>query len=841
MVNGRLIIQSIRVIVHQNISQDTRLALYEKMLLINEQEYLTLKNARYRVGEPEGEEDEYHMGGDDEEYSEFGDAYSYYGDDDDDDDDYGDDDMPVHPFRYQYQPTPHVENAPLAEEEVVEQEVQENVEQIVEDLHVAQENVEEVEQFVENAVEELHVAQENVEHAENDVQLEQAENQREEAVEHLAVAEEQLDVADNVLANVQYRARLPTPPDDSEIDLDISNVREMSTAQDDPGTWQLANRLKTLWNPHGNIKQFTHDPFARRIPLKMKAKTPEPEIQASFKQWKTLKGKGKPMNISLDVEYDPVNRSLIEMIPHPQYPPPPSEYSEPSEHYIGQTPPTSPEPIESILERHEGPRLTPREEDYNISYQDIITPPRQKGLTIKPVIRQTRLLSRTPPRSPETVQDYDPTGEPPRASTPISFDIRDHIAIFEPLVTDYLHQVAPIVEQRENEFREHLATQLINTVGADEFYENHIMDNIIENTIAAHPVALPVLENVDEEFQAMAQYVHDQENARERFIEHNKTRYNIPYDEHVVDLDAIVPPQLQLSDADLAELHDVIENMRDPYDLQNLTINLEEAAMLQYEEDNRAPPEFPPPAAIVAPQYITVQHYKNVDDDTLPLQDELDTEFDISFGNIAEKYHQPITDLQMVLVRTGLLVKGGIIMADGTLLSFNMGQVLKYFVIDSAHLKTVEQQFIANAKNLEAAQIIVEFAREHPELYRHFGFGVKKVLRREYGHNVPDSLKKHQGRKAERPIYERVMHDQPIIAPMPDRPLLPEARVILERIKQRTPIRHNVEHLAREVATEHAIHRPTTSNPVHGTIPSPHRKRKSSDEDIFIPSSPSAH
>src|SRR5271163_259357 len=166
MVNGCLIIQAIRVIIHQNTSQDTRMALYEKMLLINEQEYLTLKNARYRVGEPEGEEDEYardYMGGDDEEYSEFGDAYSYYGDDDDDDDDYGDDDIPVHPFRYQYQPTPHVENAPLAVEEVddVEQ-AQENIEQIVEDLHVAQENVEEVEQIVENAVEELHVAQENV-------------------------------------------------------------------------------------------------------------------------------------------------------------------------------------------------------------------------------------------------------------------------------------------------------------------------------------------------------------------------------------------------------------------------------------------------------------------------------------------------------------------------------------------------------------------------------------------------------------------------------------------------------------------------------------------------------
>src|SRR5277367_3643975 len=247
MVNGCLIIQAIRDIVHQNISQDTKMALYEKMLLINEQEYLTLKNARYRVGEPEGEEYEYAR---DDEYPEFGDAYSYYGNDDDD---YGDDDLPLYPFRYEYQPTPHVENAPLAVEEVVE----ENVEQ-------AQDNVEEVERLVENAVEELHIAQENVEHAENDVQLEEAENRREEAVEHLADAEERLDVADDVLADVQaisdqamtatrdasirdpmslQTAQYRSAPDDSEIDLDISDVRveslETPTAREDPGTWQM--------------------------------------------------------------------------------------------------------------------------------------------------------------------------------------------------------------------------------------------------------------------------------------------------------------------------------------------------------------------------------------------------------------------------------------------------------------------------------------------------------------------------------------------------------------------------------------------------------------------------
>src|SRR5277367_2614956 len=106
MVNGCLIILAIRDIVHQVISQNTNMALYEKMLLINEREYLSLKNAKYRVGERGGEEDEYaryyqeHMGEDDE-YPEFGGDYSYYSDDDDDDD-YDD---PRHPFTYEFQPT----------------------------------------------------------------------------------------------------------------------------------------------------------------------------------------------------------------------------------------------------------------------------------------------------------------------------------------------------------------------------------------------------------------------------------------------------------------------------------------------------------------------------------------------------------------------------------------------------------------------------------------------------------------------------------------------------------------------------------------------------------------
>ena len=113
------------------------MALYEKMLLINEQEYLSLKNAKYRVGERGGEEDEYvryyqeHMGEDDE-YPEFGGDYSYYSDDDDDDD-YDD---PRHPFRYEFQPTPlHEPDAPLAEEEVAEVEA---------DIDDAQNVVEEV-------------------------------------------------------------------------------------------------------------------------------------------------------------------------------------------------------------------------------------------------------------------------------------------------------------------------------------------------------------------------------------------------------------------------------------------------------------------------------------------------------------------------------------------------------------------------------------------------------------------------------------------------------------------------------------------------------------------------
>src|SRR5277367_1772885 len=181
---------------------------------------------------------------------------------------------------------------------------------------------------------------------------------------------------------------------------------------------------------------------------------------------------------------------------------------------------------------------------------------------------------------------------------------------------------------------------------------------------------------------------------------------------------------------------------------------------------------------------------------------DFDTEFDISFGNVPERYHQPITDLQMALVRAGLLVKGGLVLADGTLLPFQMVKVLKYFVIDNTHLNSAEQQFNASAANTEGAQIIIEFAKEHPEIFRHFGKGIKKLLRKEYApRNVPEALRIQHGRKAkQRPIYERVMHDQPIIAPMP------EARVILERIRRHVtppphapspPLRHNIEHLPR--------------------------------------------
>ena len=94
------------------------------------------------------------------------------------------------------------------------------------------------------------------------------------------------------------------------------------------------------------------------------------------------------------MEYDSINRSLIEIIPHPLYPPTPSEIFSEGDFYTGQTPPDSPEPIESILRRHEEPRLTPpyifdpRDEDYMIDYHDLMTPPKKQGLTIKSIIRQ---------------------------------------------------------------------------------------------------------------------------------------------------------------------------------------------------------------------------------------------------------------------------------------------------------------------------------------------------------------------------------------------------------------------------------------------------------------------
>src|SRR5277367_4894855 len=105
---------------------------------------------------------------------------------------------------------------------------------------------------------------------------------------------------------------------------------------------------------------------------------------------------------------------------------------------------------------------------------------------------------------------------------------------------------------------------------------------------------------------------------------------------------------------------------------------------------------------------------------------------------------------------------------------------------------------------------IIEFAKTHPELYKYFSARVKTFLRKEFATaNVPKELRAHHGRKPKREqsIYERVMHDQPIIAPMP------EARVVIERLP---PIRHNVENLARrprELATEYALHHAQLTEP----------------------------
>ena len=180
---------------------------------------------------------------------------------------------------------------------------------------------------------------------------------------------------------------------------------------------------------------------------------------------------------------------------------------------------------------------------------------------------------------------------------------------------------------------------------------------------------------------------------------------------------------------------------------------------------------------------------------------------------------------------------------------------MKYFVIDNAHLNSVEQQFNASAANTEAAQIIIEFAREHPEIYRHFGKRVKKLLRKEYApRNVPEELRIQQGLKAKhRPIYEQVMHDQPIIAP------LPEARIVIHRLRQHAtpPARIPTPISVRSVTPD----RPTTSRvrtPVRASLPAPStsrahpriknvpkskkslkRKKREEIETVFIPSSPS--
>src|SRR5277367_5115014 len=149
---------------------------------------------------------------------------------------------------------------------------------------------------------------------------------------------------------------------------------------------------------------------------------------------------------------------------------------------------------------------------------------------------------------------------------------------------------------------------------------------------------------------------------------------------------------------------------------------------------------------------------------------------------------------------------------DGFLLPFQIAKVLKYFVTENSRLKSAEQHFNNSGANTEAAQLIIEFAKTHPELYKYFSGRVKKLLRKEFAtENVPGDLRVQHGRKAkQRPIYERVMHDQPIIAP------LPEARVVIERLRQHaTPPAQPIS--VRSVTPD----RPTTSRvctPVRATL-----------------------
>ena len=131
-----------------------------------------------------------------------------------------------------------------------------------------------------------------------------------------------------------------------------------------------------------------------------------------------------------------------------------------------------------------------------------------------------------------------------------------------------------------------------------------------------------------------------------------------------------------------------------------------------------------------------------------------------------------------------------------------MVSVLRYLTNNNNRLEPPDQFFNAHDENYTAVNIILESARgKNRQLFRLFGDGIKRILRREMpSHQRPTELKRgrprvyspHQG-----PIMSRLMQEVPpalprqaaVVAKRKLTPILKQAKIVLERVpsKKKSP------------------------------------------------------
>src|SRR5277367_3854338 len=132
-----------------------------------------------------------------------------------------------------------------------------------------------------------------------------------------------------------------------------------------------------------------------------------------------------------------------------------------------------------------------------------------------------------------------------------------------------------------------------------------------------------------------------------------------------------------------------------------------------------------------------------------------------------------------------------------------MVPVLRYLTNDNNRLDPPDQFFNANDENYTAVNIIIENARgKHPQLFRLFGTGIKRILRREITPHHLGHAEWGLGRprksapKRKGPIMSRLMQEE--VSPPPRQaavvakrkltPILKQAKIVLERVtKKKTP------------------------------------------------------